>query len=252
MAGKKSNIKKPAEAREYEPALKSTREMIVSVPDKTQPEKVKQWVNMSDNTGIVAIIVLLLMIFTAAYMQMPKLEDAKVEFKEDPLNKNKNFALLAGESYKYEYTIGNLSVNTTYKVTPGNGCTIISTKVENNMTYLCLNSQGNDINGSNATYGEPDLLIFKPWMLALSENWTWKVNISANMGDRSTQLLEVNYRVVRVEQYKGRKTYVVILDNSDSSQITAMWIDDEKRILLKMSGAGYNIELKEGLLLTNS
>jgi hypothetical protein len=60
-------------------------------------------------------------------------------------------------------------------------------------------------------------------------------NITQNVSDNY-------YRVMRTEIYKGRNTYVVEIKGADNTT-GYQWVDAEKRVLVRVLGEGYEVEL---------
>ena len=57
------------------------------------------------------------------------------------------------------------------------------------------------------------------------------------------EISQNSYRVIRLENYSGREAYVVEL-KSDNESPDYEWVDADERILLKMTGDGYEIDLE--------
>jgi hypothetical protein len=51
-----------------------------------------------------------------------------------------------------------------------------------------------------------------------------------------------HYRVVRMENYSGRESYIVEV-KSGSGPSEYDWVDAEKRVLLRVLGEGYEVAL---------
>jgi hypothetical protein len=53
---------------------------------------------------------------------------------------------------------------------------------------------------------------------------------------------DISYRVVRMENYSGRESYVVEI-KSGSGPAEYDWVDADKRVLLRVKGEGYEVVL---------
>ena len=90
------------------------------------------------------------------------------------------------------------------------------------------------------------MMMFKPWMLATEDHWTWNVSSYIVFEGFEKQVESVNYSVVRKEYYKGREAFVVRIRSSLGQEVWD-WVDADKRVLLREIGPGYELELVEGL-----
>ncbi len=205
--------------------------------------------NVSSTTvAIVAIVVLLGIMLFSGLAFKSQFVNPRVTFKEEPLTKNKEFQLIPGEQYKYGYLINNTEVNVTYAVMEGQGCTVILLTESINRSEVCVGRWGVDQSGSNSTFMNPSMLLFKPWMLALHETWRWNASMYMTFGDNEQHLSDIEYRVMRTENYRGRMSFVVEI-SSDTGTSEYQWIDMEKRVLLRTVGEGYEVAMTEGLPL---
>lgn len=171
-------------------------------------------------------------------------ENPKVVFVEAPLHKNTELQLQPGEIYRYAYLINNSSVNMTFLVLAGEGCTRIRIMEAADGSEACLDRWGMDGSGSNATLANPAILLFKPWMLALHENWTWNNTMYISYNGTGEYVTESHYRVVRMENYSGRESFIVEI-RPEGGPAEYDWVDAEKRVLLRVLGEGYEVVLAE-------
>jgi hypothetical protein len=95
--------------------------------------------------------------------------------------------------------------------------------------------------GYNSTFQNPSILLFKPWMLALREGWTWKSSMYLSFDGALSHVSDTNYRVIRSESYENRTAFVVELKSEDNYS-EYQWVDAEKRVLLKSMGEGYEVK----------
>jgi hypothetical protein len=171
-------------------------------------------------------------------------QNPKIVFREEPLHKNTELQLRPGDIYTYTYLLNNSSVNITYAVFEGPGCTVVRVVESANGTGVCLDRWGMDRSGSNSSFEDPSILLFKPWMLALNDTWRWNNSMYLSFNGAEDLVSENRYRVVRREEYRGRESYVVEIASS-TGPAEYDWVDAERRVLLKVMGSGYEVALAE-------
>lgn len=176
----------------------------------------------------------------------PAFDDPQVVFVEEPLEKNKELQLFPGEAYRYSYAFNNTSINITYLVLEGPGCTRIRLLEKLNDSEICIDRAGNDPDRYNSTFRNPSFLLFKPWMLALKDGWRWNSTMYFSFDDSLQRISGTGYRVIRSEPYGNRTAFLVEI-KSDEGPAEYQWVDAEKRVLLKTMGEGYEVVLAEPL-----
>lgn len=197
-----------------------------------------------DTVTIAAVAALIAAVLVGMSMFGSFFENPKVTYSEAPLEKNREFQLRPGEIYRYSYMMNNSSANMTFLILEGDGCTRIRLAEERNGTDVCVNKWGVDGFGSNVTLGSPYALLFKPWMLALKEGWTWNNTMWLTFNGASEHISDNHYRVVRLENYSGRQSFIVEI-KSGAGAVEYDWVDAEKRILLRVLGDGYEVVLAD-------
>jgi hypothetical protein len=197
------------------------------------------WVTLAAVAALVAIILIGAGMFGAIF------ENPKVVYSEAPLMKNREFQLKPGETYAYAYMMNNTSAIMTFEVLAGEGCTALRVAEIRNGSAVCVDAHGNDASGSNVTLGSPYLLFFKPWMLAVQDGWTWNNTMYLSFGASYERISSTGYRTVRAENYSGRPSHIIEI-SSDTGVVEYEWIDDERRILLRALGEGYEVTLVNG------
>ncbi len=198
------------------------------------------------NAMAAAVVVLLAVIAFSAIMFKPHFENPKVTLAEEPLAKNAEFQLRPGEHYIYAYLINGSQLNTTYQILNGNNCTIIALMEAQPPSTSCVDRWGMDKRGYNSLLENPQMMLFKPWMLALREGWIWNTSMYMAFENESQYVAGMDYRVMRTDTWRGRKAFVVV-ENISGSAPQYEWVDAEKRILLRVQGEGYEAVLVEGL-----
>lgn len=198
----------------------------------------KHWALIASSAILVAMIAI------AAIYIAPTLSGGTIAYSEAPLYKNSYLKLIPGQTFKYDLTMGNQTVNATYNIGEGEGCTVVRQMESVNFSGACLDRAGMDEKGFNTSVGSPPLLMFSPWMLALKEGWAWNSTMYLVVGGAPKRISQTDYRVVRLENLSGRQAFVVEL-RSDDQQPDYEWVDAQERILLKMTGADYTLELED-------
>ncbi|MBI2079506.1 hypothetical protein HYT84_01980 [Candidatus Micrarchaeota archaeon] len=189
------------------------------------------------------ILFLAIMLFSGLYY-FPKLKDqSSFYYKEEPIHKTSKFILTPGEVYIYSYKFKNSETpqfNVTYTIRKNFGCIVFEIK-EFKSVSDCIDQNGNDKNGSNLTLNNGLVEIFKPWMLAVDENWVWKIDLVSNV-ITNYKINSYEFSVAGTEDFNGREAYKVkILKNGNL--ISYLLVDKEKRILLKEEQDAYVVEL---------
>lgn len=193
----------------------------------------KKWV-------ILSIVVLFLLFVIANIIFYENIQEGTIELKEGKLVKNKGLTLVPGEKYKYVLRSNGeelfLEFTTAWFY---GGC--VQIYIFESDSGVCMKSDGTDQSGFNSTLSHPQIIFFKPWMLALEKDWEWKVEyIDKNM---NRTIIEYNYRVIGEENIYGRESYIVEITSIDKN--ITQWIDKDKRILLKEVGPQHEVEITE-------
>jgi hypothetical protein len=200
-----------------------------------------------DRIALAAVAVLAALILIGAGMFGAVFDNPQVVHSEAPLAKNTGFQLKPGEAYAYEYRMNNTSVGMTFLVLGGDGCTVLKVAEMRNGSAVCVDGRGNDDTGSNVTLGSPHMVFFKPWMLAVQDGWAWNSTMYLSFGASYERISATSYRTVRPDVFGGRRSHIVEI-RSDSGAVEYDWIDDEKRILLRALGEGYEVVLANSTL----
>ncbi|MBU0532959.1 hypothetical protein KKB44_05700 [Candidatus Micrarchaeota archaeon] len=206
--------------------------------------------NISTKTIAIATVVILIgiMLFSG-FTYQPQLDNATIIFKEEPLEKNTELQLHDGEQYVYSYVFNNTPINMTYQISKGNNCTIIRFVENLNRSDICLDKWGVEKSGSNVSFGDGSVLLFKPWMLALHEGWHWNTSMYMQVDNTEYYMIDAHYRVMRIDNYRGRESFVVEI-KTDDAPAEYQWVDKERRVLLKIINDGYMLEMVDGLVFS--
>lgn len=198
--------------------------------------------------ALAAFILVIMMAYMAFPINPPVENEELPEFinYEEPIEKNANLTLEAGDVYIYQYYGENKTDNISFVVQSGSGCKRVHTPDLERSLGTCIYRDGTDYTGSNVTLADPYVFMFKPWMLAVHENWEWNVSVYAVMRNSSRYVFDIGYRTIRTDIIDGRRAYVVEIDTGGGLTIYD-WIDKEKRILLKEESIGTEIVLVKGI-----
>lgn len=197
------------------------------------------------NEFLAALAVVLLLLLAAPLLvkvEPPVLEE-KIIYKEEGLLKNRNFSIAPGTTLVYGIlgTDGSTFQNISFAAAKGADCVWLY--AEGSTPLSCIGSDGTDESGSNITLNDKGLFFFKPWMLALDDDFKWSVQGCFVINNESICDLNLSIKVIRVDYVGSRKHYVV---RYSYGQFEAyQWIEDERRIIAREVGQGYEITLIE-------
>jgi hypothetical protein len=205
----------------------------------------------STRVAIATVAILIVIMALSAVMFKPRFENPEVLLVEEPLAKNAAFQLKPGESYVYGTAGNGTPVAVSYEILAGRNCTTIAFMNSKPPSTSCIRADGTDARGYNSQLENADVFMYAPWMLALREGWRWNVSMYISYNGSASYVASKDYRVLRAENYRGRMAFVV-MENITGSPPQYEWVDAEKRILLRLQGEGYAIELVEGLPLNGT
>ena len=204
-------------------------------------------------------------IFTAfVFFTSPPLEP-QAHMEEAPLAKNAALSLLAGEQYAYSLSMGNQSAAVYYSVSKSPSCagtllterdgnpiraessngSLFAPQKEDATRELCLSQTGNLIGGekSDFLFGNGSTVLFSPWMLAASENFSWKVEQVFTAGTMEISF-PTYFTSKGLKKIAGRDAFAIgITSDEPGASATTMYIDSEKRVLLSAEISNVTIRL---------
>ncbi len=190
-----------------------------------------------------AVMVFLVALFSSSWFIAPKIQNSTLIIVEGPLQKNSQLHFQNGDIYEYVYKSGNSSANVTFLVTDHYSCMMLNSIDDASGPGSCIDrTLGTDRAMQNSSLEDATLLIYRPWMLALRDGWTWNVSVYMTMDGYPTKVSEIDYRVMRRDVYQGRPIFVVQMVGDGLHQIT--YVDEERRVLVYMEGDGFEISLK--------
>lgn len=165
---------------------------------------------------------------------------------EQPLAKNTQLQLLPGERYVYLAIGPGGTQSLTYTVSRQSSCAGVEVGEEDVPDLLCLSQSGNSLDpgdaGLNSSYGNSSILLFSPWMLAVSDTFSW--GFTTTVSAAGTQIY---LPVTLVSQGRttmgGREAYIISVNPGNPDQST-LYIDSQKRVLLQISSANASARLE--------
>jgi hypothetical protein len=172
-------------------------------------------------------------------------------FAELPLEKNSEFQLRPGDSLAYSLHYMNESGTAAFafgrKQIPGGNftrpayanCTLAAILGDNVST--CIYPDGRDGEGNQSL--EQPFFFFAPWMLALSENFSWSSEMRNSITNEPIEAFLIEAAGSGV--VFGRDAYIVDVRQAGALGNTSskLWIDKRNRILLKEEGQNYTVEI---------
>ncbi|MCX6778392.1 MAG: hypothetical protein NT157_05935 [Candidatus Micrarchaeota archaeon] len=220
-----------------------------------RPEK-KKGLSAWMKAGIVAIA--LFIVFVAYFVAQP-VEEPKMAVWQEELSPNAELQLSEGSVYAYRYlSNGQIIANVTHTImeTEG-GCTRVISDASGYVVSSCVDTGTGLLRQLQAGGAQVNATLdfVQPWMLSLREGWSWRAetNITLGaigMGERTT----VRYRVASVERVMGRGAFRVEIEAKSvffassgeaepSVENQTLWVDSEKRVLLRAVQGDNEIEL---------
>ncbi|MBN2477734.1 hypothetical protein JXB01_00405 [Candidatus Micrarchaeota archaeon] len=184
------------------------------------------------------LFIFFLLVFPYIFFKENIAEESTFQIKEEPIKKVAGLGLVPGEYYEYRVETVNQSANISYLIGVTPECLQIII-VGDEAVGTCIYPDGSDSSGYNFTLENQMIAVYKPWMLAVNEEWEWGVSI--NIG--STEIDKITFRGKGKEKVLGRDAYRVEITQGET--VITDWIDAKKRILLYEEGKDYNVTLVE-------
>ena len=175
---------------------------------------------------------LLFMISVAA---QPSNTNINFTIHEGVLHKNAGLAILPGENYSYVLNGDDGTMGVTYFVRRMAGCQGVAFyDNQSGDPPACLLQSGNldsDAGMHNSTFGTDSELLFLPWMLAVSDNFSWSVS-SDYWNGYFNMHTGTNFTSLGKSSALGRDAYFIRAQSDAYALPTDYYIDSEKRVLL--------------------
>jgi len=175
--------------------------------------------------------------FTAyIFFSMPPAE-IEARILEGSLAKNSALTLLPGENYVYRLESPGGSMEVAYAVRSAPSCAgvVVAEQAGQESQSMCILKNGM-LSGSadgapNANFGNQSILLFSPWMLAASENFSWSVD-SIYSAQGVEMAITTRFEAKGKQQLAGREAYEIEVGDSSGAAPARFFIDGEKRVLL--------------------
>lgn len=163
---------------------------------------------------------------------------------EQPLHKNAQLSILPGESYSYAVSAPGESASVSYRISASPSCAGALVSESPTGATLCLQQNGfiaGDFIQQNYGYGNRSVLLFAPWMLAASEDFSWQANVTYSAGGAKLSI-PIYFRPAGNASALGRPAYKIAVSSEIGSPST-LYIDSEKRVLLYNEDGNFTILL---------
>lgn len=168
---------------------------------------------------------------------------------EAPLLKNAQISLVSGERYAYSLSMGNQTEMIYYLVSNSSSCpgTLVTELEGQSQRQICLSQSGNVIGNvtdeSNLPTDNDSIVLFSPWMLAASQNFSWEVDQVFTAG--TTQIsIPTYFNSTGLVTIAGRNAFAVSITSDQPQSVPAtMYIDSQKRVLLSTEISNITIKL---------
>lgn len=169
------------------------------------------------------------------------------QYSEGPLYKNAQLQLLPGEAYSYLVTGPGSRQQVTYSILRSPSCAGVLVNEDMSQNSICLSQSGALLSQepgavqSNSSYGNQSILLFSPWMLAVSDSFGWRFENTVSAAGT-----KISFPVFLKSNGKkllaGREAYEISVGPMDSAP-SLFYIDSEKRVLLSAESENVSVKL---------
>ncbi len=164
---------------------------------------------------------------------------------EGPLEKNAQLQLLPGERYSYSVFVDGRPDALGYSVFSSPDCNGVVVLESETRNALCLSKTGNLADPFfppvNSSFGNQSILLFSPWMLAASDDFSWQVKTSVPLAG-SEIAFSSSFNSLGSRQIGGRQAYAIQVE-SELGDPLVFYIDKEKRVLLLAESGNFSARL---------
>ena len=188
-------------------------------------------------TLILIVCVLGYLGFTAYIFFSTPPAEIEARILEGSLEKNSALALLPGEDYLYELGSPGGAMEVSYAVRSSPSCAgvMVTEAAGQESQSVCILKNGmlagSAGGAANANFGNQSMLLFSPWMLAASENFSWSVN-SVYSAHGAEMIITTRFESKGKQQIAGREAYEIDVDDGAGAAPARFFIDSGKRVLL--------------------
>ncbi len=172
---------------------------------------------------------------------------------EDELEKNANFSAPGSATlvYYYNYSGANESGYASFvfgrktmnwKNGSGARGNCIPVLLEGSNLSTCISYDGLD-GETNVRLSPPGFFFFSPWMLAISENFSWRAELRNGLTHEA--ISNFSAACTAVKTIMGRRACEVRVRESGAfgNNERTLWVDEKTRIVLKEEGLNYSVIL---------
>ncbi len=198
-------------------------------------------------TAILLATAILYVLFTAAvFLTLPKPE-MSVGIFEPPLAKNAQLSIYPGETYAYAISSPQGNYTAYYAVSSSPSCAgaVVEERATGFSSKVCILPSGNTaepgFESMNSGLGNSSMLLFSPWMLAASENFSWLVNTTVSASGVQISSLTL-FSSSGAKRFAGRDAYEITVV-SDGQEQARFAVDSEKRVALQIEAGGATAKL---------
>ena len=175
--------------------------------------------------------------FTAYIFFSTPTVEIEAKILEGSLAKNSALALTPVEKYLYSLESPDGAQHVAYAVGSAPSCAgvVVSEAAGQENQTICILKNGM-LSGQletagNSNFGNQSILLFSPWMLAASENFSWNVdNVYSAHGLEMT--ITTHFASKGKQQLAGRVAYEIEIGDNSGTPPARFFIDSEKRVLL--------------------
>jgi len=188
--------------------------------------------------------------FTAyIFFSMPPIE-IEARLLEGGLSKNSALLLSPGERYLYTVESPEGSQQVAYAVSSSPSCAGVAVAEQagqQSQTVCILKSgmlSGSGEGAANSNFGNQSILLFSPWMLAASENFSWKVD-SIYSAQGMEMAISTRFESKGKTAFAGREAYEIEVGDDSGAPPARFFIDAEKRVLLYANLGNATVRMDE-------
>ena len=164
---------------------------------------------------------------------------------EDSLAKNTHLQILPGEKYVYLGESPGTTDTLTYQIYRNSSCSGAFVYEKETKTELCLSQAGNIEDESfpmlNSSYGNKSILLFAPWMLAVTDSFSWGFKNEMAAGG-TTVSIPVTLTSHGRKAIAGREAFEIVVAPYVGSPST-LYIDSQKRVLIEAVSENVSVKL---------
>lgn len=187
----------------------------------------------------------MLYVFFVGFIMLSTPLDMQGLVTEGPIYKNAALQLLPGETYRYQFSTPDGTEPLTYRVLESGSCRGTLVREDETRMLLCLSKSGNLLEEGfpemNSSFGNKSIALFSPWMLAVSDRFSWEFQTTVSAAGAKVQL-PVYLKSLGRKTVAGREAYEISAFSSVGGRST-FYIDAEKRVLLSIDAGNVSARL---------